>query len=214
MQYVRVDTATEVPIGPAVAVGNGFTPVTTLSIAGADEAHLIKHGATGAIALSGTLGALSGADGYYTLDLTAGEVNTEGRLRILINDDSLILPIKEDFMVMNQNAFDAFVAVAGTALLSCNVKEINDNVTAAIRLALSASAIAQGTCEGTPSTTVIQTDLAETDDDIYIGRILIFIGGPAQDEATEIEDYVGSSGTLTVAALAQTPLVNDPFIIV
>ena len=55
MLYLKADTVTEVTIGPAVAVGDGFTPVTTLSIASADEAHLMKHNNTTAVALAGTL---------------------------------------------------------------------------------------------------------------------------------------------------------------
>jgi len=215
MQFVRADTATKVVIGPVVAVGDGFAPVTTLDVGTADEAEIIKHDAAAVTDISGrTFAAIANADGYYNLSLISGDVDTEGRLKVLINDDSLVLPVDQDIMVMNQNAFDALYAVAGTALLSVNMKEINDNATSAIRLALSAAAIAQGVCEATPSNTIIQTDLAEADNDIYIGRIVIFLDGPAQDEATEITDYVGATGTLTVTALAQTPLVGNAFIII
>ena len=78
MQYLRADSVTEVTIGPAVAVGDGFTPVTSLTIAGADEAEIIKHGATAVTAIAGTLAAITGADGYYALDLSTGETDTEG----------------------------------------------------------------------------------------------------------------------------------------
>ena len=124
MQYLKADTITEVTIGPAVAVGDGFTPVTSLTIAGADEAELIKHGATAVTAIGGTLGAVTNADGYYTLDISAAETDTEGRLTLLINDDSLILPIRHEFMVVNANVFDSLFAVAGTDLLQVDQTEI------------------------------------------------------------------------------------------
>ena len=63
MQYLKADTVTEVLIGPVVAVGDGFTPVTSLTIAGADEAEIIKHGATTVTAITGTLAAITSADG-------------------------------------------------------------------------------------------------------------------------------------------------------
>ena len=124
MQYVRADTITEVVIGPAVAVGDGFVPITSLSIASADEAEFIKHNATAVTAIGGTLGAVTNADGYYTLDISAAETDTEGRLTLLINDDSLILPIRMEFMVVNANVFDSLFAVAGTDLLQVDLTQI------------------------------------------------------------------------------------------
>src|SRR3990172_1607734 len=109
---LKADTVTEVTIGPAVAVADGFTPVTSLTIAGADEAEIIKHGATTTTAITGTLAAITGADGYYALDLVAGDVDTGGRLVILINDDSLILPIRHEFVVLNANVFDSLYGAA------------------------------------------------------------------------------------------------------
>ena len=94
MQYLKADTITEVTVGPAVAVGDGFTPVTSLVGASADEFEIIKHGATTTTAIVGTLAAITSADGYYALDLSATDTNTEGRLKLIINDDSLILPIR------------------------------------------------------------------------------------------------------------------------
>lgn len=125
MLYLKADTITEITIGPAVAVGDGFTPVTTLTIAGADEAHLMKHNNTTAVALAGTLAVFStpAVDGYYTLDLSATETDTEGRLVIVINDDSLILPIRHEFMIVNANVFDSMFAVVGTDQLQVDVVE-------------------------------------------------------------------------------------------
>lgn len=124
MLYLRADTITEVTIGPAVAVGDGFTPVTSLTIASADEAEFIKHGATTATAIGGTLAAITNADGYYALDISATDTNTEGRLVLLINDDSLILPIRHEFMVVNTNVFDSLFASSGTDKLEIDLIEM------------------------------------------------------------------------------------------
>jgi hypothetical protein len=68
-------------------------------------------------------------------------------------------------------------------------------------------------CEGTPSTTVIQTDLAEATDDHYIGRIAIFTSGAAAYQATDITDYTGATGTITVTALTTAPAGSDTLVI-
>ena len=124
MLYLRADTVTEVTVGPAVAVGDGFTPVTSLVGSTADEFEIVKHGATATTTIAGTLAAITGADGYYALDLSATDTDTEGRLVVLINDDSLILPIKHEFMVVNANVFDSLFAAAGTDLLQTDLTEI------------------------------------------------------------------------------------------
>ena len=125
MLYLKADTVTEVTIGPVVAVGDGFTPVTTMTIAGADEAEIIKHGATTTTAITGTVAAITGADGYYALDLVAGDVDTEGRLVILINDDSLMLPVRHEFMVVNANVYDSLFAAATTDYLQTDLIQVN-----------------------------------------------------------------------------------------
>ena len=128
MVYLKADTAVEVLVGPAVAVGDGFTPVTNLVGASADEYELIKYnGATAltASAVTNALAAITGADGYYTLELSISETNTEGPLWLVINDDSLILPIRHEFMVVNANVYDSLFAASGTDLLEVDVQEIN-----------------------------------------------------------------------------------------
>lgn len=120
MLYLKADTAVEVVVGPAVAVGDGFTPVTTLSVAAADEAELLKYNGASlvsATSISGTLSAISGADGYYSLDLSTSDTNTEGFLVLAINDDSLILPIRHEFMVVNAVVYDSLFAADGTDYL-------------------------------------------------------------------------------------------------
>ncbi len=128
MQYLRADTITEVTIGPALAVGDGFVPVTNLVGSAADEFEIIKHGATTTTTIAGTLAAITGADGYYALDLSATDTDTEGRLTLLINDDSLILPIRHEFMVVNANVFDSLFAASGVDTLDVAVTSMATNV--------------------------------------------------------------------------------------
>lgn len=98
--------------------------------------------------------------------------------------------------------------------MDSNMSALDDNATAATNLSASALGIVTGACEGTPSTTVIQTDLAESTDDHYIGRVVVFTSGAAANQATDITDYTGSTGTITVTALTTAPSATDTFVIV
>ena len=133
MIYLKADTAVEVLIGPAVAVGDGFTPVTTLVLTTADEAELIKYNTTTTLtgaAITNVMAALTSAvDGYYSLELTTGETDTEGPLWLVIQDDSLILPIRMEYMVVNANVYDSLFAVAATDALQVDVIEIEGAAT-------------------------------------------------------------------------------------
>ena len=104
-------------------------------------------------------------------------------------------------------------ALVGSRMDS-NMSAINNSATAAVQLALSANEIEDGACEGVPTVTTIATDLAEAQNDIYIGRTVIFTSGNARGEATDITDYIGVSGTLEVTALANAPAALDTFILI
>lgn len=127
MQYIKADTNTEVLIGPVIAVGDGFTPVTTLSLSTADEAELIKYGGSTPLTVTSIsangFAAITGADGYYTLDISTGNSDTAGFLTALINDDSLCLPVRVDFMVVNANVYDSLFAAAATDYLQTDVAQ-------------------------------------------------------------------------------------------
>lgn len=221
MQYVKADTQTKVVIGPVVAVGDGFTPVTTLSLSTADEAELLKHDASAVTDISGnTFAAITNADGYYNLTLTAAQLDTEGRLTVLINDDSLCLPVRHDFVVQNANVYDSLHAAAATDYLQVDTEQINGDASAATQLALSAGQIITGTISNailTPTTTAFAADdITEATADHYNGRVIIFTSGALAGQATSIEDYslVSAEGNFTVVAMTEAPANNDTFIII
>lgn len=122
--YLKADTEIKVVIGPVVAVGDGFTPVTNLAVSTSDEAEILKHNAAAVTDISAnTFAAIASADGYYNLTITAGQLDTEGMLTVLINDDSLCLPVRASFMVQNANAYDSLNAAATTDYLQVDVAQ-------------------------------------------------------------------------------------------
>lgn len=125
MQVLKADTQVKVVIGPVVAVGDGFTPVTTLALTTADEAEAMKHDAAAVTSISGnTFAAITSMDGYYNLTLTAAQLDTEGMLTIGINDDSLCLPVRHDFMVVNANVYDSLYGAATTDYLQVDTLQL------------------------------------------------------------------------------------------
>jgi hypothetical protein len=125
MQELRANTQVKVKIGPAVAVANGYVPVTTLDLSTADEAELFKHDAAAVTDISGaTFAAITSADGYYNLTLTTSHTDTEGLLDVVINDDSLMLPIKASFMVLSEAAYDSKYVAKDDGFMDVNIKTV------------------------------------------------------------------------------------------
>lgn len=67
---------------------------------------------------------------------------------------------------------------------------------------------------GTLSTTQMTTDLTETTDDHYLGRLIIFTSGNLYGQATDITDYNGTSKMFTFTALTEAMSAGDQFVIV
>jgi len=96
------------------------------------------------------------------------------------------------------------------------IKVITDALTAAAaaQLALSAAGIIGGATSGTPTTTASNTDLTGYLNDELIGRTIIFTGGTANGQASDITDYVATSGVVTYTAITTAPAASDTFVIV
>ena len=190
MQELRANTAVKVVVGPFVAVGDGFTPQTSVVLAAtADEAQLIKHeNATDVDVSSNTWAAIdaTNARGYYHMTLTASNLDTPGTLTLVIADDSIFLPIRQDFMVLDEGHYDAKYLPSRIA----------------------------GATTGTPTTTTCNSDLTGYANDELIGRTIIFVSGTAAGQASDITDYVSTSGVLTYTGIATAPAASDKFIIV
>ena len=124
MLFLRQGATHKVLIGPVVAVGDGFTPVTTLALSTADEAEALVHDSATVVDISAyTFAAVTTADGYYVLTLQSGISGTVGHMTVLINDDSLCLPVKAEFTVLEEAVYDAFYAAAATGVPAAGALE-------------------------------------------------------------------------------------------
>lgn len=140
------------------------------------------------------------------LGLASANLDTQLAKLDVIDDflDTEIAAIKAktDQLDFNSGAVDA------------NILQVNDNATAAANMSTAAQAMLTGALVGTPSTTVLETNLTETNDDQFIGRVLFMTSGTCIRQAVEITDYDGATKTLTVAPLTDAPSAGNTFIIV
>lgn len=126
MHFLKADTQVVVRVGPAMAIADGVTPVTTLALTTADQAELLgPAGAATASISANTFAAITGVDGWYDLTLTAAQLAAEGMHTVVVQDASLNTPIFKDFMVVSANVFDSLFAAAGTDYLEVDTQQIN-----------------------------------------------------------------------------------------
>lgn len=116
---LKQSTARIVAICRFLDVNDARTPVTTLTLTGADEAEALKANGAATVDISGrTWTAISGADGCYHLSLSASDTDTVGPLKILVQDDSLVLPREADFEVVEEAVYDAVYGAGAAGPLS------------------------------------------------------------------------------------------------
>lgn len=115
MIILKQSTAATLRMGPAMAIADGVTPVTTVDLTTADQAELLKHSGATVDISAATWAAITGVGGWYDLSLTTSHTDTVGMLTVVVQDASLSTPIFARAMVVPATIYDALVA--GTASL-------------------------------------------------------------------------------------------------
>lgn len=137
MVYLRESTATAVLVGPFLDQTDGYTTEESLTVASIDV-RLYKFTNTHPISDVTITPAASGsshdmehvAKGYYSLELTTTDTNTQGRM-VLSANISGALPVWQEFMVVRSNVYDSFYLEAGTDLLQVDLRQVNNSTTPA-----------------------------------------------------------------------------------
>ena len=189
MQELRQNTIIEVKIGPCLD-STGMVPVTNLTIDAADEAEILKNGITATVSIAGTLTAITGCDGWYLLTLSASDTDTLGLGKIVIQDDSLCLPIWQDFQVVTPGYYDA--KYASTGAIPVNVVQVSGNSVAAdnLQAAYDGTGYAGGTILQKVNVDAIRTDtqsavdLKDFADTGYNPATHLLVGGVTLSSAT------------------------------
>ncbi len=116
-QILKQSTSVDVRLGPFVDVGDGFTPETGVTIAASDEAEILKANGAATVAMSGAFAAVTGCDGWYDYTLAATDVDTVGDLTIVMQDDSVYLPVHARFQVVEEEVYDDLFAASAVGYL-------------------------------------------------------------------------------------------------
>lgn len=193
MLYLKADTEVKVRIGPFVDVGDGYTPETGVTLGSADEAELLKHNGVATVDISAnTWAAIAGADGWYDLTLTSGNLDTEGNLSVIVQDDSVCLPVHKEFMVVNANVFDSLFAAATTDYLQVDTIQVTGTSQTANDNGADINAILVDTNEiqGKLPTNKFMGSSDGADDDGNIDAILTDTGTTLQGEVDAIQAAV------------------------
>jgi hypothetical protein len=105
---LRQSTEVKVRIGPFVDVTNGYEPETGITLGAADEAELLKQNGLATVDISSaTWSAVASCDGWYDLTLTTAYTDTLGHLTVVVQDDSVCLPVFVHFEVVTSNYYDS-----------------------------------------------------------------------------------------------------------
>jgi hypothetical protein len=173
MQYLRADTSVKVKVGPLVSVADGFTLVTTFTSSEAEHATIFKHDGSsnaGVDVSAGTGGntwvavsSSAGGDGYFLLTVSSSDVDTEGQLTLVVEDVSLVLPIRQDYQVVGTNVFDSLYASSGTDTLHTDVIEMVGSSSTAEDLKDFADALTTINADGIPSSAFVTAPIPHRD---------------------------------------------------
>lgn len=108
---LRQSTAVDVLIGPFVDSANGYTAEAGVSPA----VKLSKNGQT-LTAKSDVTTPVHSADGYYNCELDATDTNTVGTLVLSVVGSATSLPVRHEYQVLDETAYDTLYATTATVL--------------------------------------------------------------------------------------------------
>ncbi len=151
-----------------------------------------------------------------TLDLISDRTNNANLNALLGVADSAGVTVTtqiSDVETDTQNIQSRIPAALVSGRMSSDMVALSGSTTAADNLEQGALALVTGAAVGTPTTTVIDTDLTEASNDHYNGRVVTFTSGACIGETRTINDYNGTTKELTTDAFQTAPSATDTFVI-
>lgn len=115
MLVLKQSTPVDIRMGPFVAATDGVTPETGVTLAGADQAEVLKANGAATSAMAGAFAAVMGADGWYDYTVATGDVDTVGEVAFVVQDSSLCLPVFVRGYVVEEAIYDALFAASSAA---------------------------------------------------------------------------------------------------
>lgn len=117
MLILKQSTSIDIRMGPFVDVTDGVTPETAITLAGADQAEVLKANGAATVAMAGAFVAITGADGWYDYTVATTDVDTVGEVVFVVQDLSVCLPVYVRGYVVEEAVYDAMYGAASTGPL-------------------------------------------------------------------------------------------------
>ena len=121
MQELKANTAVDVLIGPFIDETDGITSLPALTLNAADI--LLSKLGQGLTLKTDATAAAADSIGYYNCELDATDTGSEGTLTLVVHKTSA-LPVRHEYMVLSEAAWDSKYAAKDTGFMSVNVDTI------------------------------------------------------------------------------------------
>lgn len=201
-RFLKTNTATLVTVGPFVDKTDGFTPEIAITATGQSMTFIVDNGATPSlivddVAMQSSGGAndilhiTSDAAGYYTVELSAANVNYLGRATLNILDDSVHLPVFCEFNIISAHAWDEMFSTEDVhsrlVVMDAELTVISDQI----------ASVLVDTGTQIPSNILIIDNLIDNEISDIHSRLVVM-----DAELTVISDAVGGIGASSGGALS------------
>lgn len=105
---LKKDTQVVVRIGPILDVTDGITPEVDFDLTTADEVYILKAAGAAAVDANAlTFTDVVDCNGWYDMTITSGFPSVVGDMTVVIQDDSICLPLWQTFRVVTANWYDS-----------------------------------------------------------------------------------------------------------
>ena len=123
MHNLRLNTSATIKMGPFVSSADGYTEQTGLTISQSDV-RLAKNGGDYA-QKDETTAATHDEKGWYNIQLSASDIDTEGRLDVLISEIGS-LQVWVPYMVMSEQEYDSLYGDQTLTVSANNLGEVSN----------------------------------------------------------------------------------------
>ena len=202
MLFLKANTAVDVLIGPFVDDTDGKTAETGLTISQADI-RLSKNGQNMAQKNDATA-AVHDELGYYNCELDATDTNTEGNLTLLVHESGA-LPVRHEYQVLSEAAWDSMFAAKDTGYMNINVNTVNETAQTANDNGADINAILLDTAEIANLNDVSTSDLNTACDTVTVTSMAANVmnaSALATDAVTEIQSGLATPTNITAGTIA------------
>ncbi len=163
--FLKQSTSIKIRLGPFMDATDAVTPEIGITLAGADQAEVLKADGVATVTMGGAFAAVTGADGWYDYTVATGDVDTVGEVVFVVQDTSVSLPVFRYGYVVEEAVYDAMYAAAAAGP---NIGKTGYSVSTLATDVVSAAALATDAVNEIARAIGIQKNTAKNDIEILM----------------------------------------------